>query len=183
MSLPPPRLTNGSSHHNVLPSSVHPSLRPLDPLSEPSNFFISPLIQLLLAGIIWSGYGFAFLMYFGLSTYHLLVDVVLFLSTAWRVDMLTASQKVRTTRREFASSRAVSMEDVRTCQRAFSGNYPGAAKNGRSKKHVTVNDIMCSVMTDVLGEEIRLKKPEGGLWSRIRRILNRTLPSPIAFFM
>lgn len=179
----PQKLTNGTNLHNLRPSSVYLSLRCLDSWSDPSNVLISPFIQLFLACIIWSGYAYMFSMYLCRSTYHLLWDAVLFLFTTWRIEMLTAPQRARTPRREFASSKAVSMEDVRFCQRAFSGSYPGAAKNGRSKKHVTVNDIMCSVMVDVLGEEIRLKKTEDGLWSRAKKILNSILPSPIAFFM
>lgn len=169
-------IKSNNSHGAVLPSSVHPVLKPLDRFSGPSHVLVGPLIQLFLATLIWSGFALAFSVYFCFSTYHLALDAVLFVLTAWRIEMLTAAQPgARTPRREFASSKAVSMDDVRTCQKAFSGR-------GR-KQHVTVNDVMCAVMSDVLGEEIRSKAPEKTVRGRVNRMLNKILPSPIAFFM
>lgn len=81
------------------------------------------------------------------------------------------------------------MEDIKLCQRAFSGTYPGSAvkemkAGGRSKVgHVTLNDLICSVMADVLGEERRYMPLDGTGWGRVKRMLKRYLPSPIGFFM
>lgn len=177
-----PKTKISTSHGNVLPSSVHPSLRILDPFANTSQVFIAPFVQIFLACIVWSGYALAFLVYFGFSTYHLFCDALLFSLTAWRTEMITAPQPgARTSRREFASSKTVSMEDVRMCQRAFSGNEPGGREN--KKKHVTVNDVMCSVMSDVLGEEVQNKKPDKTFRGKLKQALNKVLPSPIAFFM
>lgn len=103
--------------------------------------------------------------------------------------MLTASQPhTRVKQREFSTSKAVSMEDIRLCQQAFSGKWPGSAVHepgGRSKVgHVTVNDVMCAVMADVCGEELgRRTGQETGLWARMKGVLRRVLPTPIGFFM
>ena len=48
---------------------------------------------------------------------------------------------------------------------------------------MTVNDVMRSVMSDVLGEEIKSKKPDKMLSGRVRRVLNHFMLSPIAYFM
>ena len=107
-----------NAHRSVRPSSVHPLLAPLDQYTSPQHKLLAPLIQLLLALLIWSSYAVAFFAYFLFSTYHLLVYVGLFATTAWRTEMLTASQPGRrVSRREFASSKTVSMEDVKVCQR------------------------------------------------------------------
>ena len=184
MKILPRRISKSS--HGILPSSVHPTLRPFDPLADPSHVFLAPLIHLILACVILSRYSFMFLAFLLLSTYHLFRDSVLYLLTSWRVDMLTAPQPgERTRQREYASSISLSMEDVRKCQRAFSGSFPGS-ENGRRtdrKKHVTVNDVVCSVMADVLGEELSTKAENASSWARIRRRLRLILPSPIAFFM
>lgn len=82
------------------------------------------------------------------------------------------------------------MEDIKLCQQAFSGKRAGSAvgqPGGRSKVgHVTVNDVMCAVITDVCGEEVarRIKsEKETGVWGRVQGNMRRVLPSPIGFFM
>ncbi|THG97098.1 hypothetical protein EW026_g4854 [Hermanssonia centrifuga] len=171
----------------VTPSSVHPLLKPLDRLSEPSNVLIAPLVQLFLASVFWISYALTLAVSFGYSTYHLVLDVFLCACTAWRVEMLTAPQPhgaARTKLKEFASSASMSMQDVRTCQKAFSGRRMGAEKDGKHRRgHVTVNDVMCAVMADVLGDEIRSKPVDFTLWGRVKRALAKVLPSPIGFFI
>ena len=108
--------------------------------------------------------------------------------------MLTASQapytSTRVKSREFSRSKTVSMEDIRLCQQAFSGKFPGSAvkePGGRSKVgHVTVNDVICAVMADVCGEEVKRRvaaEEEKGMWVYAKSFLRQVLPSPIGFFM
>ena len=127
---------------------------------------------------------------FFLSTYQAVVQAALFLVTCWRVDMLTTPQPgPRVLDREFSSSKTVRIDDIKLCQRAFSGTYPGSAvkemkAGGRSKVgHVTLNDLICSIMADVLGEERRYMPRDESTWGRIKVALKRYLPSPIGFFM
>lgn len=190
-------MMNASGQHfkaakqgRLQPSKVHHALRPLDPYSDPSHVMLAPLIQLLLLSLFWTAYFVTVGFSFFLSTYQAMVQAVMFLVTCWRIDMLTAPQSgLRVQAREFSSSRTVIMDDVKLCQRAFSGTYPGSAvkdmkEGGRSKiGHVTLNDLMCSIMADVLGEELRAMPPDQSTWGRTKVFLKRYLPSPIGFFM
>lgn len=188
---------NGSAHKinaakrgNLLPSKVHPLLRPLDPYSDTSRVLIAPLIQILLLWLFWATYASSFTISLFLSFYHAAIQLTTFLLTFWRSETLTSPQPgCRVREREYSSSKVVSIDDVRLCQQAFSGTSPGSAvrkeQGGRSKVgHVTINDVMCSVMADVLGEEIASKPEDTMSLSRIRKtLLDKFLPSPIGFLM
>lgn len=108
--------------------------------------------------------------------------------------MLTAYQPgPRVAEREFASSTRFNIDDVKLCQQAFSGPRPGYAvkgvpkekrKQARSKVgHVTLNDLICAVMADVLAKELEGKSENQGPWGRAKKWLSKMLPSPIGFFM
>ncbi|KAH9910958.1 uncharacterized protein B0H18DRAFT_1065113, partial [Fomitopsis serialis] len=101
----------------------------------------------------------------------------------------------RVTEREFASSRVFSIKDIKLCQQAFSGAKPGRAVAGLPKEqrgkaraktgHVTLNDVVCAVMADVLGKEIASRPADqlNGPWGWMKRKLRTVLPSPIGFFI
>lgn len=188
----------GSSRPNaakkVLPSKLHRILRPLDRLAD--NPYTAPLVALLVACMFWWTYAVAALVTLYWSVYQAIHQIALFVLTCWRVDMLTGPQPgPRVEEREFASSRVFSIKDVKLCQQAFSGAKPGSAVAGILKEkrdaarakagHVTLNDVICSVMADVLGKEVA-SRPMGqlnGPWECIKRTLKTVLPSPIGFFM
>lgn len=180
---------NAAKRGYLLPSKVHPLLRPLDPYSDTSRVLIAPLIQLILVSLFWVTYMSTFTISFFLGVYHAAIQLTTFMFTFWRSETLTAPQPgIRVCEREYSNSKVVSLDDIRLCQQAFSGMYPGSAvlkeKEGRSKVgHVTINDVMCAVMVDVLAEEID-SKPQGTSLSRLTKaILDKFLPSPIGFLM
>ncbi|KZT64591.1 hypothetical protein DAEQUDRAFT_678332 [Daedalea quercina L-15889] len=178
----------------ILPSKLHRSLRPLDSLS--TNPYTAPLLGILLACMFWCAYTVTTFVGLFWSVYQAVHQTALFLLTCWRVDMLTGPQPgPRVKEREFASSRVFSIKDVKLCQQAFSGPRPGSAVAGVPKEkrenvrakagHVTLNDVVCAVMADVLGREVA-SKPADQLndpWERIKRKLKTVLPSPIGFFI
>jgi hypothetical protein len=174
------------------PSQLNKSLKLLDPLTE--NKFTAPIMRLLLASFFWSAYVLSTVISLFWSTYQGLHQFILFLLTCWRVEMLTADyQGPRVTEREYSSSKVFSMKDIKLCQKAFSGPRPfGILKKfqndghrGHTARiaHVTLNDVVCSVMADILGEEIMSKRGTRGLWDRIKQSLKHVLPSPIGIFM
>jgi len=183
-----------AQHGRLPPSKIHRSLRLLDPLSK--NPMTAPLLTLILALLFWSAYVVSTLVALFWSASQGTHQAVLFLLTCWRVDMLTGPQPgLRVQEREFSTSRVFSIDDVKLCQQAFSGWRPGSAVDGVPKKqrskarstigHVTLNDVVCAVMADVLGKEIETKPDHqlNGPWERAKRWLKGILTSPIGFFI
>lgn len=129
------------------PSKLHKGLKPLD------RFQDTLLLQIVMFALFWlvafassvleflGGFkqGFSFAMHF--------------LTDGWRARLLTSAYEgPRVREREFATSRAVPMSDVRVLQRAFSGPVPGGWVSkalGRKQVswwgHLTLNDIFCTV--------------------------------------
>ncbi|KAI0628224.1 wax ester synthase-like acyl-CoA acyltransferase domain-containing protein [Trametes polyzona] len=177
----------------LLPSEYNKSLKPLDRYS--SNPLAAPLIQLFLGLLFWISYVFSTIVSIFWSTYQAFRLATFFFLTFWRIEMVvdTPPASQRSTKREFSSSRVFSLQDVKLCQQAFSGVRPGAAvagipkdqrKNVRSKvKHVTLNDVVCSIMVDVLADEIKAKPAPRDAWGKLKREINKVLPSPIPLFV
>ncbi|KAI0819567.1 wax ester synthase-like acyl-CoA acyltransferase domain-containing protein [Trametes gibbosa] len=174
------------------PSEYTKSLQPLD--SYASNHPAAPFVQVLLGLVFWVFCVFSTLKSVFWSTYQALRLVLFFFFTFWRIEMVVDNQSGSEPRaREYSSSRVFSMQDIKLCQQAFSGVRPGAAvagvpreqrKNVRSKvKHVTLNDVVCSIMVDVLASEIERKPTPWSTWSKIKREVNKVLPSPVPFFV
>ena len=177
----------------LLPSEYNASLAPLDPYA--TYALTAPFIQLFLWALFWLVQLGSTVFSVFWSTFQALRMVAFFFFTFWRIEMVVDEQpaNARTAQREFSSSRVFSMQEMKLCQQAFSGPRPGFAvagvpkdqrKNVRSKvKHVTLNDVVCSVMADVLGEEIRNKPAPRSIWGKVKRSINQVLPSPVPLFM
>ncbi|KAI0703948.1 wax ester synthase-like acyl-CoA acyltransferase domain-containing protein [Earliella scabrosa] len=176
----------------LLPSEYHKSLQPLDPYSK--NHPFAPLIHVLLALLFWLMSTLQTVVSLFWSTYQALRMVAVFLFTFWRVEMVCADQTgKRTPYREFSSSKMFSLQDVKLCQQAFSGPRPGYAVAGVPKDkrrnvrsnvgHVTLNDVVCAVMADVLGEVVASKPQPTTSWGKFRRVVNSVLPAPMGFFI
>lgn len=176
------------------PSKIHRSLQFLDKLAD--NEYTAPLLRTFLAVVFWLVYSIASCVMLVWSIYPSLHQAVLYVLTFWRVDMLTGPQPgPRVKQRELSSSRVFSVDDVKLCQQAFSGPHPGSSVKGVPKEkrdsvkhkrgHVTLNDVVCSVMADVLGREIAAKPDHqlNGPSEWMKRWLKGILPSPIGFFM
>ncbi|KAI8974568.1 wax ester synthase-like acyl-CoA acyltransferase domain-containing protein [Trametes punicea] len=178
----------------LLPSEYNPALKPLDPYA--SNHSAAPFVHLFLELLFWLTLLFSTIISFFWGTYQSLRLVVFVLFTFWRIEMVVDEPPdgaPRSALREFSSSRVFSLREVKLCQQAFSGPRPGFAvagvpknkrKNARSEVgHVTVNDVMCSVMADVLAQEIAAKPEPRSPWGRMKRAVNSVLQSPIPFFI
>ena len=176
----------------LLPSEYSKSLESLDPYA--ADHPAAPLIHLFLALLFWMMSVLQACRSHIWSTYQALRMIAFFLFTFWRVEMVTPEQPHgRTPSREFSSSRVFRMQDVKLVQQAFSGPRPGCAVAGvpkeqrrtvRSKKgHVTLNDVVCSVMADVLGNIVATKPEPSTPIGTFRRAVNKVLPNPMGFFM
>ncbi|KAL4242470.1 long-chain O-acyltransferase family protein [Abortiporus biennis] len=180
-----------AKRNQMQPSKFLRALRPLDPYTDSASHpYAAPAIQFTLSVLFWLTYVLAFGFSLLLSIYQGFTQVALYLLTCWRIDMLTAPQHgPRVHGREFASSGAMSLSDIKLCQQAFSGTRPGSAaaimkKGERSKVgHVTLNDVMCSIMVDVLGEELESKPKDTSSWGKTKDQLKKILPSPMGFFI
>ncbi|RDX40998.1 hypothetical protein OH76DRAFT_1412509 [Lentinus brumalis] len=176
----------------LLPSEYSKSLKSLDPYS--TNHPAAPLLHVVLALLFWFTYILQTLVSIVWSTYQAIRMVSMVLFTFWRMEMVTADQSSRRTpHREFSSSKTFSLQDVKLCQQAFSGPRPGYAvagvpkdqrRNVRSKVgHVTLNDVVCAIMSDVLGNIVASKPEPTTTWGKIRRTANKVLPTSMGFFI
>lgn len=177
------------------PSEIHPQLAFLDPLTYVP--LASPLIQLFMIAFFWTFTFITGVISFFWSSYGGIRQVVFYLLTFWRVETLTAYYPgPRVRQREFASTGVFSIDDVKLCQRAFSGDKPGSrlnrfhitnrlgsASRRREPGHLTVNDIVCAVMVDVAGSILRDNERKGSNSNWPLRFLKRTTPTPIGFYM
>lgn len=119
--------------------------------------------------LLWTFLHFFYLLYY-------------FSITLWRIDTVVPARpgprKV-----VFAVSKALKLSDVKTMQRAFSGSRPGKSQSGTlGHDHVTVNDVLCAIMADVISMAIRRKK-EPDLLYWLKAVMEPIMPMPIAFFM
>ncbi|GBE87466.1 hypothetical protein SCP_1101420 [Sparassis crispa] len=184
-------MTNGANQlhaarrGHLRPSKLHPALRCLDQFT--SNVDAAPLLTIFLAALFWLSFAVSMAVSLFWSTYQTVHQAILFLLTCWRVDMITGDQpRRRTPFREYSTSRVFSIDDVKLCQQAFSGPRPGSAVSERERgksKHVTLNDVLCSVMADVLGKEIAAKPVQSGRWGWVKRQLKKILPSPVGIII
>lgn len=175
----------------LLPSEYSKALKPLDQFA--SNHPVAPFVHTLLGLLFWSSYVIWLLQSLFWSTYHWLTIVPFNLLVSWRIEKVVDSDFDSPKPREYSSSRALSIQDVKLCQQAFSGARPGAAvagvprdqrKHARSKvKHVTLNDVVCSVMVDVLASEIARKPSSNSIREKLKRAMDKVSPPPVPFFV
>jgi len=173
------------------PSQLNRSLRKLDVFVD--NRATAPLMRLFMILFYWILSLVLALSSFFWSTVQGVHQAFFFLLTSWRAEKVTADYSgPRVKEREFSSSKTFSMADVRLCQQAFSGPKPSGLFSkieqsspisyGRAA-HVTLNDIICSVMADVVGEELDAKEERGMGLRGWRKALKKILPSPMGFFI
>ncbi|KIJ55141.1 hypothetical protein M422DRAFT_23789 [Sphaerobolus stellatus SS14] len=173
------------------PSQLSRSLRKLDGFTE--HRVTAPLMQLFMILFYWIASLFLAITSFFRSTYQGFHQAFFFLLTSWRAEKVTVDYPgTRVKEREYSNSKTFSMVDVRLCQQAFSGARPGGffskleqstpISYGRAA-HVTLNDVICSVMADIVGEELEAKEERGMGLRGWRKTLKRVLPSPIGFFI
>lgn len=123
------------------PEEVSAALRHLTPAwNQPVT---KPLVQILLFSVYWLSAWYDMVDRVRWSIYHLLYGVFFAVSTIWRIDLSVPSAKVgedgEKREKVFALSKPVKLSDVKTIQRAFSGNKPGRSQRGYVLGHVTVS--------------------------------------------
>lgn len=162
------------------PDEVSPYLRHLRPVWDVP--LLRPILGLLLFSLYWvmeAGDCAVRLLWTFLHFFYLLYYIT---STLWRIDTIVP---VRPGPRQvvFATSKGFSLSDVKTMQRAFSGSTPGKSQSGTlGHDHVTVNDVLCAIMADVVSLAIhRKKEPDMLKWAKA--LVEPFYPMPIAFFM
>lgn len=137
-------------------------------------------VQLVLALLYWSMAMVEANQRIVYSVVHLFYGVFGYLLTFWRIDMVVPPG---TGPREsiYAISQPFPIAEAKTIQRAFSGNNPGPNQKGLLG-HVTLNDVLCSVMADVIAQAIE-RTPKRGWWHAIKQTFNKVVPMPVTFFM
>lgn len=169
------------------PSKLHKSLKPLDPYRH------MIVLQLIMFGLFWAIWSIgnlidafnAIIQLFTFSTQYILYG--------WRPLQLTSDYAgPRVSKREFATSERMPMSDVRKMQKAFSGPVPGGWIDralGRKERswfgHLTLNDILCTIIADVLSDERDHQElvPAPTLRVRIQRFANKILPQRLALMI
>ncbi|KAH9926280.1 wax ester synthase-like acyl-CoA acyltransferase domain-containing protein [Epithele typhae] len=182
------------------PSEYKPALKPLDPFAASAIF--GPFIHLFLAILFWlTSVWQAILSSQIWSNYEAARTIIFFLLTFWRTEKLypefpsgySHSSGSNTHKREYAGSRIFSLQDIKAIQQAFSGPRPGAAVAGvprerrqnavRGKGHVTLNDVICAVMADVVAGMVADKPEPSSVLGRVRRAVNRIFPPRLSFMI
>ncbi|PRP84117.1 hypothetical protein PROFUN_04108 [Planoprotostelium fungivorum] len=169
------------------PSSLHPSLKPLD------RFTGQWWMTIALATIYWSLWSLAMCIDLYWSVIQAVQSVAFWFFTFWRVTTVTPHYSgERVKEREFSTSTPFAMKDIKLLQKAFSGVRPGSIFDhirGQKRhdrdwyRHVTLNDVVCAVISDVIAQEIAEKKPDPGIYNAFVRSVNRYLPNPVGIFI
>lgn len=160
------------------PSEVSPFLRHLEPAWEQDA--LRPFVQVLLFLLYWAAASSDAITRLAWSLIQIPYAAFFAMYTIWRIEMVVPI-KAGSRKSVFCLSKPVKLSDVKVIQRAFSGNRPGPSQSGY-KGHVTVNDVLCSIMADVISGAIERRQRREGV-SLLRRITSKILPMPIPFFM
>lgn len=162
----------------LCPSEISPFLRHLNWAFE--QRWLKPFVQLFLFSLYWLAAFEECIERSFWSIVHFFYTLAFFVATAWRIEMVVP---VKSGPREavWALSKPVELSDVKTIQHAFSGDRPGRNVKG-DLGHVTVNDVLCSIMADVIAAAIK-RNPPRGVWANLKAGCGKVLPVPIAMFM
>ncbi|KAE8249554.1 hypothetical protein A4X13_0g5168 [Tilletia indica] len=186
------KLLRDARRGRAKPSKLHQSLKPLD------RYRHYVVVQILMLLAFWTVWALTQFLELTGSLRQAFVTGTYFLLTAWRQQYLTSEYDgPRVSEKEFSVSPHFPLSDVKKIQRAFSGAKPGswldrAAKKGNAKnktpyKHLTLNDVLCTVIADVLAKEAHHQEPSHSARRKISHWLKTAshyiLPSPIALFI
>ncbi|KAL0483539.1 diacylglycerol O-acyltransferase [Acrasis kona] len=149
------------------PSQYHPSLKKLDAYQG------AIWLRFLLLCLYWTLW-FINLWIDSLWSVTQATQAIFFwFMTFWRRSMLTPhyyGQRVR--EKEYSTSEEFPMEEVKRIQKAFSNSI-----------HVTLNDVVCAIISDVVAEELHQRKPDAGVVNGIISMINKYVPNPIGIFI
>lgn len=151
-------------------------------------------LQLVMLALYWTSW-FVSLVKDVAGCFTLAVSTsFFFLATFWRQRYVTASSPgPRKDEKEFSISKSFSLSDVKIVSKAFSGVQPGTlldkVQGGKRYSrpligtHLTVNDIICTVIADMINDELERQAQQPGLLNKIRHFSHKILPSPIGIMI
>lgn len=182
------QLLSDAKQGKALPSRLNKRLKPFD------KYHGTVMLQIVMMALYW------------LTQYiNLLTDLLgcftlawttsyFFMLTFWRQRYVTASYPgPRKPKKEFSVSKSIALTDVKLISKAFSGTRPGTMLDkaqGRKRHarpvigaHLTVNDIICTVIADVINDELDRQPHQPGYFAAVKRVANQLLPSPIGIMI
>lgn len=187
-------LIHDAKRGSARPSKLHKSLKPLDKWQK-----TLPL-QLFMFVLFWTFFLLSSLVEAVYSLFQAFYMTAMFLLTAWRSPRATAHHYgPRPAEKEYATSKALPMSDVKLIQKAFSGGAPGSLRQklqGGPKSHtvfghLTLNDVLCTCIADVIGAELHRPRPplppkaplHTKLWWKFVDATHYVLPRPVALMI
>lgn len=177
------------------PSKIHRRLKPLDAWQK------TPPLQVVMFVLFWTFFVISTIVEIFFSAYQGLYMGVMYVLTFWRMPKATVDYPgPRVVEKEYATTDTVPMSDVKKIQTAFSGGRIGSwreiVQGGRRNHtifgHLTLNDILCTVISDVIGAELRHPPPRTtksrkSVWASIKSLVvdlsHLVLPRPVALMI
>ncbi|TKY88498.1 hypothetical protein EX895_002486 [Sporisorium graminicola] len=182
------QLLSDAKQGKALPSRMNKKLAALD------RFHGTIALQLVMLALYWTSWVVSLVTDLA-GCFTLAVSTsFFFLATFWRQRYVTASYPgPRKEEKEFSISRSFTLSDVKLVSKAFSGVQPGTlwdkVQGGKRYSrpligtHLTVNDIICTVIADVINDELERQAQQPGLLNKIRHLSHKILPSPIGIMI
>lgn len=182
------QLLSDAKQGKALPSKMNKKLAGLD------RFYPSIVLQLVMMWLYWASW-FVGLVQDVAGSFTMAISTgFFFMTTFWRQRYVTASYPgPRVEGKEFSVSQSFPLSEVKLVSKAFSGVQPGTlldkVQGGKRYSrpfigtHLTVNDIICTVIADIINDELENQPPQPGLLNAIRRASHKILPSPIGIMI
>ncbi|SNX87196.1 uncharacterized protein MEPE_05906 [Melanopsichium pennsylvanicum] len=182
------QLLSDAKQGKALPSRMNKKLASLD------RFHGTIALQLVMMALYWTSWLVSLVTDLAGCFTLAISTSFFFLATFWRQRYVTASyQGERKHEKEFSVSKSFSLGDVKIVSKAFSGVQPGTildrVQGGKRYSrpligtHLTVNDIICTVIADVINDELERRVHQPGFFNQIRRLSHKILPSPIGIMI
>lgn len=187
-------LIHDAKRGQAKPSKIYKGLKPLDRWHE-----TLPL-QLFMFVLFWAFFVTSSIVEAVFSLYQGFYMTIMFLITFWRTPKVTADYEgPRVEEKEYATTRAFAIADVKKVQRAFSGPKPGSWLDKLQSQrpqhslmgHLTLNDVLCTVAADIIGAELHHPRcpprHDASFTSRLRTVLielsHSFLPQPVCLMI
>lgn len=182
------QLLSDAKQGKALPSRMNKKLASLD------RFHGTIALQLVMMALYWTSWLVSLITDLAGCVTLAVSTSFFFVATFWRQRYVTASYPgPRKPEKEFSVSPSFPLGEVKLISKAFSGVQPGTlldkVQGGKRYSrpligtHLTVNDIICTVIADVINDELDRRPDEPGLLNRLRRLSHRILPSPIGIMI
>ncbi|SPO24300.1 uncharacterized protein UTRI_03568 [Ustilago trichophora] len=182
------QLLSDAKQGKALPSRINKKLASLD------RYHGTIALQLVMMALYWISWLISLVTDLAGCVTLAVSTSFFFLTTFWRQRYVTASYSgPRKYEKEFSVSKSISLSDVKIVSKAFSGVQPGTlldkVQGGKRYSrpligtHLTVNDIICTVIADVINDELDRQAHQPGVLNQIRRFSHKILPLPIGIMI